>query len=253
MIFDAFEYIENLTVSNFSVSVNEHAEYMCFSQSINSNKIKMYKVLSMPNLSLQSNFESSTPTLKITAENSSCNIADFIQKSNSKEQLVTQTFETSIWPNDSKVKPETQHSVSDQDLDFDLDLDFLSETFSKDSQLPSSSFKETEELTSINDKENINDGTLLLENSFDQIKNEDVKPPSNEAKDNSLLNKENKMVKKRKANNLEELQDKKTDKKYKLRPRSVEQIENQAKLAKSMIPSFDHRTFMKKRKKSNQL
>ena len=53
MIFDAFEYIENLTVSNFSVSVNEHAEYMCFSQSINSNKIKMYKVLSMPNLSLQ--------------------------------------------------------------------------------------------------------------------------------------------------------------------------------------------------------
>jgi len=52
-IFDAFEYIENLTVSNFSVGVNEYAEHMCFSQIINSNKIEMHKVLSMPNLSLQ--------------------------------------------------------------------------------------------------------------------------------------------------------------------------------------------------------
>jgi hypothetical protein len=41
---------------------------------------------------------------------------------------------------------------------------------------------QADELSSITDKENINDATLLLENSFDQIKNEDVKHPINEDK-----------------------------------------------------------------------
>jgi hypothetical protein len=54
-IFDALEYIENLAISNYLVGVNEYSELTSFSQNYNSNKTKMYKVRSMPNLFLTVN------------------------------------------------------------------------------------------------------------------------------------------------------------------------------------------------------